>query len=116
MAKVKLKLIEGWKLAGQGKKLLVDLTLDGYTYINGQVHGYGPRAGEKVYKCEEKLTDMPESKIIAMGYRICEGWKDGLAYYRMPIYIRFHNFKKCDYRSGYVDGWGEPTDSKHGVP
>ena len=114
--RVKLKLIEGWMATHKGTKLLVDITLDSYTFINGQVYGYGPRAGEKVYKCEEKLTDMPTSAIISQGYRQCEGWKDGLAFYRMPIYIRFHNFRKCDYRRGYVDRWGEPTDAQHGVP
>lgn len=116
MAKVKLKIIEGWKLASKGKKLLVDLTLDGYTFIDGKIYGYGPRAGEKVYRCNEELTDLPTSQIIAMGYRETEGWKDGLAFYRMPVFIRFHNFTKCDFRKGYVDRWGDPTDPKHGVP
>ena len=115
MAKVKLKIIEGWRLASKGKKLLVDIHLD-YYYSEGKVCGFGPRAGEKVYQCDERLTDLSTSEIIANGYRECDGWKSSLAFYRMPIYIRFHNFKKCDYRSGYVNQWGDPTDAKHGVP
>lgn len=104
-----MKIIEGWKLAGQGKKLLVDLSLmPSWTW--------GSRAGDKVYNCDEELTDLPTSQIISMGYREAEGWKDGLAFYRMPVYVKFHGFVKCDYRHGYIDRWGEPTDAMHGAP
>ena len=101
--KVKLKIIEGWMLASKGKKLLVDITQK-------------PWGDDMRYRCEEKLTDLSTAEIIFAGYREADGWKDGLAFYRMPIYVRFHNFKKCDYRRGYVDRWGEPTDAQHGVP
>lgn len=98
-----MKIIEGWKAASNGQKLLVDLTLR-------------PWGDQLMYRCNEQLTDKPVSEIISMGYRECEGWKDGLAFYRMPIYVKFHNFKKCDYKKGFIDKWGEPTDSMHGFP
>lgn len=98
-----MEIIEGWRAAHKGKKLLIDLTLR-------------PWGEGLTYTCKEQLTDLPSSEIISLGYRECEGWKDGLAFYRMKTYVRFHNFKKCDYRRGYIDRWGEPTDAQHGVP
>ena len=102
---VKLKTIEGWRTTHKGGKLLVDFTLKSYGHGN-----------DMPYIRREEIVTIPTSEIISKGYRLCEGLKSELAFYRMPVYVRFHNFRKCDYRFGHLDEWGEPTDDTNGWP
>lgn len=102
---VELKRIEGWKTTLKGGKLLVDFTLKSY--------GHGP---DMPFTRMEKIVTIPKSEIRSMGYRRCEGLKSHLAFYGMPVYVRFHNFRKCDFRFGHLDMWGEPTNDPNGWP
>lgn len=100
---LKLSLIEGFRAASQGKKLLIDANLS--TQVN-----------RSRYFRHEELTDLPTEEIIYRGYRECIGAKSGLAFYRIPIYIKFGNFTKCDYKNGYIDDYGRPTTAEYGEP
>lgn len=93
-----MKLLDGWKITRKGGKLLIDFTLKSY--------GTGPLKHIK----KEEITYKSTSEIIQLGYRECIGYKTDLAYYKMPIYVKFHNFKKYDYKNGFTDEWGRPVD------
>jgi hypothetical protein len=105
----KLGLIEGWKLAGEGYKLMVDFTLK--SFAAGDDMKFIP-----LYR----LTKDPVATLISKGYRESEGLVTKLAYYRMPVYVKFNNFKKCDFRKGFVDELGRivknPEDGQYAVP
>lgn len=64
---------------------------------------------ERIYYQTEKVSYAPMEEIISMGYRECIGLKTSLAYYHMPIYVKFNYFKKCDYKHGYTDKLGNPV-------
>lgn len=98
-------LIEGFRAGSKGKKLLIDINLTAAT----------PTSKLRYFRREE-LTDLPTEDIIFKGYRECIGAKSGLAFYRIPVYIRFGNFKKCDYKNGYIDDYGRPTTAELGEP
>ena len=105
----KLGLIEGWKLAKDGYKLCIDFTLKSFG------------AGDDMqYIRTARLTKDSTGSIISKGYRQADGLITSLAYYRMPVYVKFNNFKKCDFRNGYVDEIGrlvkEPTEENRAVP
>lgn len=102
---VKMKMIQGWRATSKGSKLLVDFTLKSYGDDK-----------DLPYIRKEQMVTIPTSEIISNGYRLCEGLKSELAFYRMPVYVRFHNFEKCDYKNGHLDAWGEPTDDSDGWP
>ena len=96
--RVKLGTIEGWRLSFQDYKLLVDFTL----------RPWGSDSDLK-HNTREQLTTRPLNEIIQMGYRESEGYKSKLAFYRIPVYVKFNNFRKCEgYQNGWVDRMGIP--------
>jgi len=94
-----MKLLEGWRITRKGGKLLIDFYLKPF----GDPH-------DMKYRPEEKIVYKPTEEIIGLGYRECVGYKTELAYYRMPIYAKFHNFKKFDYEHAWTDDLGNPVD------
>lgn len=99
----KLRMTEGWKITKQGGKLLVDISI--------------PTWGKTLrrYYQTEKIVYYKKSDIIAMGYRPAEGLKSDLAYYNMPVYVRFNNWKVCDYVNGFTDQYGRPCAEDAGA-
>lgn len=97
--RVKLGTIEGWRMSFEDDyKLLVDFTL----------RPWGSDSDLK-HDTREQLTTRPLNEIIRMGYRESEGYKSKLAFYRIPVYVKFNNFKKCEgYQNGWVDRMGVP--------
>lgn len=94
-----MRFLEGQKIVNNGGKLLIDIYLKPYDI------------GSMRYRKTEDVTYKKISEIISLGYRECIGFKNELAYWRMPIYIKFHNFKKCEnYREGWTDEYGTPVD------
>ena len=97
-SRVKLGTIEGWRLSFQDYKLLVDFTL----------RPWGSDSDLK-HSTREQLTTRPLNEMILMGYRESEGYKSSLAFYRIPVYVKFNNFRKCEgYQNGWVDRMGIP--------
>lgn len=97
---------DGWKITRNGGKLLIDVYLSSY------------RQTDKKYRTTEEIVYDDTAKIISKGYRECIGFKNEIAYYKMPVYIKFHNFKKCDYRNGFTDDLGRviPEDTPGAYP
>lgn len=94
-----MKFLEGMKTTKKGGKLLIDVYLKPF----GDPH-------EMKYRSEERITYESTSEIICKGYRECVGFKTELAYYRMPIYMKLHNFKKFDYEHAWTDDYGNPVN------
>lgn len=92
-----MKMIEGWKIGMNGGKLLVDFTMK-------------PWGDELKHRTDEQITYKSTAEIISLGYRECIGYKTKLAYYKIPVYVKFHNFKKFDYSHGWTDEFGNPVD------
>ena len=92
------------KVARDGGKIQVDVVLKGYSDGN-------PRT-----RTVESIVYCGKSDLVFRGYRPVDGYRTKLAYWRIPIYIKYHNFKKCDYVNGFVDDFGRPTDAEHGYP
>lgn len=100
--RVDIGTFEGWRLSLKGYKLLVDFTLR-------------PWCRELRHSTRERLTDQPTSEIISLGYREAMGYKTAIAFYRMPVYVRFIGYHKCDYRNGFVDEYGHPCEERPGA-
>ena len=102
-------MIEGWKLARDGYKLVIDFTLK--SFASGD---------DMQYIRTARLTKDSVGLIISRGYRQADGLITSLAYYRMPVYVKFNNFRKCDYTKGYVDDLGrivkDPEENTSAVP
>ncbi len=94
----KLKLMEGWKITKKGGKLLVDISIPPWS-----------RSNHRFFQTE-KIVYTPTSEIIMEGYRPCDGLKTELAYYGMPVFVRFNGWKKCDYINGFTDKYGRPCE------
>lgn len=95
-----MRTTEGWMITKNGGKLLIDISLK----------GWGAKSEMKYIQRETVCYD-DTATIISRGYRQCLGLKNQLAYYNMPIFVQFHNFRKCDYRNGYTDDMGNVVQS-----
>ncbi len=84
----------------KGGKLLIDISLK----------GWGQNTDMK-YIQREKISYDDTASIISKGYRKCIGLKTDLAYYNMPVYVQFHNFRKCEYTNGFTDDMGNIVDA-----
>ena len=93
-----MKIMEGWKITQNGGKLLVDISVSPWDHKS------------KRYFQREKIVYDDKKEIILRGYKECEGLKTDLAYWRMPVYVKFTGWKKCDYRKGFTDKLGIPCD------
>lgn len=92
-----MKVKEGWEITRKGGKLLVDISVSPWD-----------RASRRYHRTEKIVYD-DTADIITAGYRMCEGLKTDLAYYKMPIYVKFNGWVKCDYKQGFTDKLGVPV-------
>lgn len=91
-----MKILDGWKITKKGGKLLIDMTVPPWSKASQRYH------------TDEKIVYDDTADILAKGYRPCDGYKTELAYYGMPIYIKFNYWHKCDYINGFTDEYGRP--------
>lgn len=95
----KVNIIDGIKIAKNGGKVLIDFSVP-----------YWARDSKRYYPTEKIVYDK-KSEIIAKGYRRSYGYKTDLPYYFIPVFVKFNNWKKCNYMDGYVDRYGRPCKS-----
>lgn len=97
MPGVKIGLLEGFKIAKKGGKLLVDISIAPWT---NSAHNYDQK---------ERIVYDDLEDIIGKGYVLSEGLKTSLAYYNLPVYVKLHNGTVCDYEHGWTDRYGIPV-------
>jgi hypothetical protein len=99
-----VKFFEAIKVTRKKGKCVVDLTLKSYDI------------GTPTFDVKEQIVYVEKADLIRNGYRKCEGYKTELAYWKIPVYMKLHNFRKCDYARGYCDEFGRPCKEGEGVP
>lgn len=100
-----LKGMDGWEPGHKRSevKILIDISL-----IPKHPDVLGPE--EARYVRRDRITYEKTSAIIRKGYRQCIGLVDKLDCWGIPVYVAFTGFKKCNYRSGWIDENGNILD------
>ena len=104
--KKKITLAEGQRIRKSGGKLLVDVSVPPWSN------------GSRRFYTTERISYDPVSEIIGYGYRSCDGYKQELPFYGLPVYMKFNGWRKCDYTRGFTDQFGRPCpeDNEYSIP
>lgn len=100
----KLSVADGFRVTKAGGKCLINIRRVHYNSLD--------------YKMTQEIVYDDTATIFAQGYRECIGLMTSLAYYKMPVFIRFHGYKKCNYHNGFTDDLGNvvPADTPGAYP
>lgn len=76
----------------KGRKLLIDI-----------VGKPKELPGRPLYYRKESWTDKLTEEIHSNGYRVVYGLHDSIFWWRVPMYIKFHNFEEYDIKKAYPE-------------